>query len=795
MEIQEADEPEELKVPKFLTVAIAVNGSKNSKYAVKWALEKFIPEGRVFFRLLHIRSKITMIPTPMGNYLPISNVREDVASAYKKEVEWHINAMLSPYKKMCAKSQVEAEAVIIEADDVADAISGEIAKFTITKLVIGASSKSIFTRKVKASKMSSKISGCIPSFCTVYIVYKGKLSSAHSATSGVEEITNDANSSSFASSSFSTSSPTTCSDGTTSLSLHHSPLPCQRSKAIANINNNFAHRRHTSYDNIGMYTDEGSMSSSSTRSKTHGNSMISSYRSFESDEFLLDSDVTSTSENRLDSPLPQDQVDINFELERLRIELRHFQKLREVAEDESVDASRQVHELGIRRIQEEVKLNEIKLREEKVKLLATKEREERQAAEREAKFVKACAERELAERKYTEKSAARELAGKQMLEKSHEGCSEQFKRYTWDEIQSATSSFSNAFMIGKGSNGTVYKGNFHHTIAAVKVLHSNEGHGTKQFNQELEILGRVRHPHLLLLLGACPERGCLVYEYMENGSLDDRLQCKNDTPPLPWFHRYRVVYEVASALLFLHSSKPEPIIHRDLKPANILLDRNFVSKIGDVGLSTILPSVNCTMSTVIKDTAPVGTFFYIDPEYQRTGLVSPKSDTYALGMVILQLLTAKPPMGLAHTVERALENRCIREILDPKAGDWPFEETLELLRLGLSCAELRRKDRPNLKEQVLPIVERLKEIAMKAPDSALHIPSAPPNHFICPILQEVMDDPYVASDGYTYDHRAIEMWLSMNDKSPMTNLQLPNKTLIPNHSLRSAIIEWKSRAN
>jgi len=222
---------------------------------------------------------------------------------------------------------------------------------------------------------------------------------------------------------------------------------------------------------------------------------------------------------------------------------------------------------------------------------------------------------------------------------------------------------------------------------------------------------------------------------MENGSLQDRLQRKDDTPPLPWQYRYRIAWEIASALVFLHNSKPDPIIHRDLKPANILLDSNFVSKIGDVGLSTLLPAMNFTMSTMYKDTAPVGTFFYIDPEYQRTGQVSPKSDTYALGMVILQLLTGKPPMGLAHIVEKAVEGGFLVDILDPEAGQWPIVESQELAFLGLSCVELRRRDRPELKDMILPALEKLKDFADKARDLVCDVPSATPGHFICPILQ------------------------------------------------------------
>lgn len=77
-------------------------------------------------------------------------------------------------------------------------------------------------------------------------------------------------------------------------------------------------------------------------------------------------------------------------------------------------------------------------------------------------------------------------------------------------------------------------------------------------------------------------------------------------------------------MVFLHNSKPEPIVHLDLKLANILLDHNLISKIGDVGLATLLPTAISTIVTIYKDIDPFGTFFYIDPEYQKFGVVSPK---------------------------------------------------------------------------------------------------------------------------------------------------------------------------
>lgn len=254
---------------------------------------------------------------------------------------------------------------------------------------------------------------------------------------------------------------------------------------------------------------------------------------------------------------------------------------------------------------------------------------------------------------------------------------------------------------------------------------------------KVEVLSRIRHPHMVLLLGACPEHGCLVYEYMANGSLDDRLFCKGNTLPLPWFARFRIAWEVASALLFLHSAKPEPIVHRDLKPANILLDSNLVSKIGDVGLARLLPAVTTSTVTQYKDTVPAGTFCYIDPEYQRTGTLGPKSDVYALGIMLLQLLTARSPMAITYTVETAIEEGSFGELLDKNAGDWP-QEALGLAILGLRCAELRRRDRPDLEKDVLPELERLKTLAdAQNVLNRKEINFIPPSHFFCPILKVI----------------------------------------------------------
>lgn len=231
------------------------------------------------------------------------------------------------------------------------------------------------------------------------------------------------------------------------------------------------------------------------------------------------------------------------------------------------------------------------------------------------------------------------------------------------------------------------------------------------FYLQVEILSCIRHPNMVLLLGACPEYGCLVYEYMANGSLDDRLFCRGNTPPLSWQARFRIAAEIGTGLLFLHQTKPEPLVHRDLKPGNILLDRNYVCKISDVGLARLVPPLVADRVTQYRMTSTAGTFCYIDPEYQQTGMLGIKSDVYSLGVMLLQIITSKPPMGLTHQISRAIEKGTFAEMLDPYVPDWPVEEALSFGKMALKCAELRRKDRPDLGNDVLPELNRLRTLA------------------------------------------------------------------------------------
>lgn len=252
---------------------------------------------------------------------------------------------------------------------------------------------------------------------------------------------------------------------------------------------------------------------------------------------------------------------------------------------------------------------------------------------------------------------------------------------------------------------------------------------------QVEVLSKLHHPHILLLLGACPENCSLVYEYMENGSLEDHILNGNRTPPLPWFVRFRIAYEVASGLAFLHNSGPEPIVHRDLKPGNILLDRNYVSKIGDVGLAKIIPDIVPDNVTEYGNSVISGTLCYMDPEYQRTGTIRPKSDLYALGVIILQLLAACHPNGAITKVEKALRNGSLPDVLDEYVTDWPLPETEELAQLALKCCRMRCRDRPELETEVLPVLKKLAKFAADAKMRGERDNIKVPSHYYCPILQ------------------------------------------------------------
>ncbi|XP_022764668.1 U-box domain-containing protein 32-like isoform X2 [Durio zibethinus] len=366
--------------------------------------------------------------------------------------------------------------------------------------------------------------------------------------------------------------------------------------------------------------------------------------------------------------------------------------------------------------------------------------------------------------------------------------------FSFMEINNATRNFDPSWKIGEGKYGSVYKGLLRHVHVAIKMLPSYGSQSLLEFENEVEILSRVRHPNLITMIGTCPESRSLVFEYLRNGSLEDRLACKNNTPPLPWQTRTRIASEICSALIFLHSNKP-CIPHGNLKPSKVLLDANFVSKLSDSGIYRLIPQRESTAisASLCTKSNPKVASVYMDPKYLENGQVTRESDVYSFGMILLRLLTGRPALGILKDVKCAIETENFNMVLDWSAGDWPLEEAQLLAHSALRCCEKQPLNRLDLVSEIWSVLGPMRDLCIESVSSlGAKEPRRIPSHFVCPIFQEVMKDPLIAADGFTYEGDAIRGWLeSGHDTSPMTNLKLEHCSLVPNYALHQAIQEWQ----
>lgn len=263
-------------------------------------------------------------------------------------------------------------------------------------------------------------------------------------------------------------------------------------------------------------------------------------------------------------------------------------------------------------------------------------------------------------------------------------------------------------VVGTGGFGEVFLGIFPNGYkVAVKRLKDVE-EKERQFQTELDSLTKYRHENIVSLFGYSVDgpAKCLVYEYLCNGSLEDRLMRKNNTPPLSVPLRISIIKGTAKGIYFLNK---QGIVHRDIKSPNVLLDENFVPKVGD--FATVRGGAPRGTGTFEVNTSVViGTSAYLAPEAFNFD-VSTKLDAYSYGVIILEVLTGLPPLDQDREekdLKSHVEENEICDVLDESGGEWDEKVVAKLMSISERCTELKKKKRVNIAD----IMEDLMAIEM-----------------------------------------------------------------------------------
>ncbi|XP_058182775.1 receptor protein kinase TMK1-like [Rhododendron vialii] len=278
-------------------------------------------------------------------------------------------------------------------------------------------------------------------------------------------------------------------------------------------------------------------------------------------------------------------------------------------------------------------------------------------------------------------------------------------------LKNVTNNFSAENVLGRGGFGTVYKGELHDgTKIAVKRMESGvvTEKGLDEFKSEIAVLTKVRHRHLVGLLGYCLDGNerLLVYEYMPQGTLSRFLfhWKEEGLKPLEWSKRLTIALDVARGVEYLHGLAHQSFIHRDLKPSNILLGDDMRAKVADFGLVRLAPDGKVSVVTRLA-----GTFGYLAPEYAVTGRVTTKVDVFSFGVILMEIITGRKALDETQQEESVhlvtwfrrmhINKETFRKAIDPTLN-LDDEETLKsvgtVAELAGHCCAREPSQRPDM---------------------------------------------------------------------------------------------------
>lgn len=281
-------------------------------------------------------------------------------------------------------------------------------------------------------------------------------------------------------------------------------------------------------------------------------------------------------------------------------------------------------------------------------------------------------------------------------------------------LQAATNNFREDNVLGEGGHGCVYKARFSEKfLAAVKRFEGEAQEIAREFENELHWLTKIQHQNIISLLGYCihGESRFLVYEMMQNGSLGSQLHGPTHGSALTWHLRMKIAVDVARGLEYLHEHRNPPVVHRDLKSSNILLDSNFNAKLADFGLAV-------TSGIQSKNIEISGTLGYVAPEYLLDGKLTDKSDVYAFGVVLLELLIGRKPVEqmspdqcqslVSWAMPQLTDRSTLPNIVDPVIKDtMDLKHLYQVAAVAVLCVQQEPSYRPLITDvlhSLIPLV-------------------------------------------------------------------------------------------